>query len=227
MATAVPHPGAPALLRALLALVAGLLVFIAPVSGTAQVLGQPNWAQLSPERQAVLKPLAGEWDKLDNTRRRHWIALADRYREMAPEEQKRAQSRMVEWARLTPEQRRIARDNFRKAQELPPERKVTEWQDYQALAPIQKKKLTAAAEAQKPAVQKAQKREAERKSAAVTQRPSGKRSERVREANPLAGPAQVPAATSAAPVAITPPAEEPVPLASPATTQSSPAEKAN
>lgn len=227
MATAVWPPGAPALLRAFLPFLIGLLAFVASAPGTAQVLGQPKWAQLSPERQAVLKPLVNQWDNLDDARRRNWIALADRYREMSPEEQKRAQSRMAEWARLTPEQRRVARDNFRKAQELPPERKVAEWQEYQSLAPTQKKKLAAAADAQKPAVQKAQKREAERKTSAVAQKPPGKRKERAARASPVGAQAQGPALTDTAPLAITPPAEAPAPLAVPATTQSSSAEKAN
>ncbi|MFN0161457.1 MAG: DUF3106 domain-containing protein [Burkholderiales bacterium] len=227
MATAFPLPGAPALMRAFLAVVAGLLVFMTSVPATAQVLSQPKWAQLSPERRAVLAPLVGEWDKLNDTLRRNWIALADRYREMSPEEQKRAQSRMAEWARLTPEQRRVARDNFRKAQELPPERKAAEWQEYQLLAPIQKKKLAATAEAQKPAVQKAQKREAERKSTAMAKKPPGKHQENAIRPNPDTTPEGALAATDTAPLAITAPAETPVPIASPATTQSGPADKAN
>jgi len=39
-------------------------------SGSALALGTPKWTELTPKRQEALKPLAGEWDKLDDLRKK-------------------------------------------------------------------------------------------------------------------------------------------------------------
>lgn len=80
---------------------------------------RPLWSELSPKQQAVLAPLAAEWDKLDTTRRKKWVTIANRYPKMAPDEQQRLQSRMQDWANLTPAQRRVARENYQSLKQLP------------------------------------------------------------------------------------------------------------
>ena len=130
---------------------------------SADALTQPKWAELSSPHQIALKPLAGEWDKLDDLRRRKWIAVAERYPSMKPEQQKRIQARMGDWARLTPTQRNQARETFRKTQAVPAAQKKAEWQQYQTLPDAQKRRLAIAADASKPARQKARQREIEGK----------------------------------------------------------------
>ena len=141
---------------ALLALFASVCLGAALVPLTA-----PNWAQLSAQQKEVLKPLAGEWDSLDALRRKKWIVVADRYPKMKPEEKKRLQARMVDWARLSPEQRRVARENYKSAKAVPAEQKKAEWQQYQTLTEAQKQQLAAGADQKKPANQKAQRRQNE------------------------------------------------------------------
>ena len=50
--------------------------------------------------------------------------------------------RMGEYARLTPEQRKTARENFRQAYELPAEQRQQKLQRYQALPDEKKRALT-------------------------------------------------------------------------------------
>jgi hypothetical protein len=102
-------------------------------SGSVLALGLPKWSELSPKRQEALKPLASQWDKLEDLRKKKWLVVADKYPAMKPEEQTRLQARMAEWAKLTPEQRRLARENYKSAMALPPEHKKAEWQKYQSL----------------------------------------------------------------------------------------------
>ena len=45
---------------------------------------RPAWTELTPAQQQVLAPLAGEWDKLDATRRKKWVAIAKNYPKMTP-----------------------------------------------------------------------------------------------------------------------------------------------
>ncbi len=172
--------------------VIALLAF-ACLAAQAQTLAQPKWSELSRERQQALQPLAGQWDTLDNTRRKKWIVVADRYPAMQPEEQKRMQSRMADWARLTPEQRRVARENYKKSKSLPSEQKIAGWQQYQTLPDAQKQQLAATAEQNKPARQKAQQREREGtvKPMPPAKQPVGKPAAR---AEPIAPKADAPAA---------------------------------
>ncbi|MBL8382674.1 MAG: DUF3106 domain-containing protein [Burkholderiales bacterium] len=127
----------------------------------AHALTQPKWEELTAPQREALKPLAGEWNKLDDQRRKKWLVVADRFPAMKAEEQKRMQSRMAEWARLTPEQRRVARENFQRARTLPPEQKKAEWNQYQKLPEAQKQQLAVSADLRQPARRKAVQREQE------------------------------------------------------------------
>ena len=140
-----------------------LLAALACIGASMPASAQAKWSDLSAQRQDALQPLAGEWDKLDSVRRKKWLVIADRYPSMAPKEQKRMQARMAEWARLSPEQRREARENYKKAKTVPTEQKKAEWKQYQTLPDAQKQQLAETAEQKKPARQKAQQREQEGK----------------------------------------------------------------
>ena len=56
----------------------------------------------------------------------------------------RSVKRIHEWAALSPEQRRMARQNYRLAQQLPADKRAEQWQQYEALTPEQKKVLRSA-----------------------------------------------------------------------------------
>ncbi|MBI3057092.1 MAG: DUF3106 domain-containing protein, partial [Betaproteobacteria bacterium] len=102
------------------------LSFVAPVSAAAPLQpkpaatkvkpAKPDWAELTPAQQAVLAPLKEDWSTLDTTRRRKWIKIANGYPKMKPKAQQLLQKRMQEWAKLTPEQRRVAREKYRRAE---------------------------------------------------------------------------------------------------------------
>jgi hypothetical protein len=136
------------------------MVLLALLGGPAHAITapQPSWSSLKPQQQEALKPLAGEWDKIDDFRRKKWLGVADKFSKMKPEEQKRVHARMAEWAKMTPEQRRAARENYKQAKALPADQKKAEWQQYQKLPDTQKKQLAAAADAKKPVKQKQQRR---------------------------------------------------------------------
>jgi hypothetical protein len=61
---------------------------------------------------------------------------------MKPEEQKRVQTRMQKWAKLTPQQRSQARERYRSYGKAAPERRDDlrhYWAEYQALPPEEKR----------------------------------------------------------------------------------------
>ena len=75
--------------------------------------------------------------------KRKWLALSQNFSQLSADEQSTLQSRMREWAALTPQQRTIARLNFAGVQQLPQEDKKAKWEAYQALSPEAKQKLAA------------------------------------------------------------------------------------
>ena len=63
---------------------------------------------------------------------------------MKPEEQRRMQDRMREWANLTPEQRAKVRDSYKEFNQLPSEQKQTvkqKWEAYSNLPPEEKQRV--------------------------------------------------------------------------------------
>ena len=123
---------------------AGPLAAQPPTTAVIGTPPQPGWSLLSAQQKAILTPLAAEWDKLDHVRRKKWLGIAERYPAMKPEEQRRMQDRMHEWANLTPEQRAKVRDSYKEFSQLPSEQKQTvkqEWEAYSSLPPEEQQRL--------------------------------------------------------------------------------------
>lgn len=115
-------------------------------------LPQPSWAELTGEQKRILAPLSTEWDKMEGFRRKKWIGIAQRYSSMSADEQARMQRRMTDWAKLTPDERKHAREQYKSLQKAPPEKKEAvklKWQEYKELPESEKTRLKAEA-ARKP-----------------------------------------------------------------------------
>jgi hypothetical protein len=111
-----------------------------------------RWSKLKPAQREVLKPLEQDWAGIDAQRKLKWLQIADRLPNMPPDERARVQTRMTEWARMTPEQRGQARMRFEEARQLPAEDRRLRWEAYQALSPEEKHQFAArAAAARNPA----------------------------------------------------------------------------
>lgn len=141
----------------------------APVSGgapaakagapalTVELPGLPSnsplaWARLSNAEHVALAPFASQWDSFSDERKRKWLKIASRYAKMSPDAQKRLHDRMAEWVRMTPEQRKVARENYQVSKELPREARQNAWKAYQQLPEEQKEKLAASEHKRRPNV---------------------------------------------------------------------------
>jgi hypothetical protein len=125
--------------------IAAAWLFLGALAAAPDALAQskaPSWTELSPANQQILAPLSGEWDRLDAPARARWLAVAKRYPKMTPTGQKRVQSRMEKWAKLTPEQRRQAREKYRQLRKR--EDLGAQWQQYQSLSPQERQSLRTA-----------------------------------------------------------------------------------
>jgi hypothetical protein len=119
-------------------------------NAAAKVEAQPTWAELQPQQQQALAPLAGTWSTLNRAHKRKWIAMSASHPTMTAAEQSLMHSRMAEWAALSPQQRTQARLNFAETKVVPSTDKKAKWEAYQALPAEEKRRLAARAAAAKP-----------------------------------------------------------------------------
>ena len=102
---------------------------------------EPLWVDLTKAQQEALAPFAPEWNTWPKAEKKSWITLADKLPDMSRERQEKARRRILEWANLTPEQRRVARANYRLAKERPAQKRVQEWENYQSMTQEQREIL--------------------------------------------------------------------------------------
>lgn len=97
---------------------------------------RPRWKELTIQQQQILEPLAEFWDDMESARKKKWLGVARRYPNMNPIEQQRVQSQMQSWYLLTAEQRKQARERFRKLEQLPVQKRQEikqRWYEYEQL----------------------------------------------------------------------------------------------
>jgi hypothetical protein len=104
---------------------------------------KPLWNTLSRPQQVALEPLAGEWDRMEGIRKQKWLEIANRFSSMKPDEQARVHERMRDWLKMTPDERRLVRENYTRTKKIGPGTKSEEWEKYQQLPEEQKQKLAA------------------------------------------------------------------------------------
>ena len=115
----------------------------APAAGRPSLAAmlEPLWVDLTEQQKHALAPFAPEWNTWPTAEKKSWVALADKLPSMSPERQEKARRRILEWANLTPDQRRVARANYRLAKERPAQKRVEEWQSYQSMTQEQREVL--------------------------------------------------------------------------------------
>jgi Protein of unknown function (DUF3106) len=99
---------------------------------------EPLWVDLSPANKTFLKPFEKSWYTLTAIERKSWVTLANKVPKLSPAEQKKAAAKVNEWAALTPEQRKLARANYRLAQNLNKDERTEQWQKYESMTPAQR-----------------------------------------------------------------------------------------
>ncbi|MFM0552760.1 DUF3106 domain-containing protein [Paraburkholderia sediminicola] len=110
------------------------------------------WSRLTSAEHIALAPFEAQWDSFSDERKRKWIKIASRYPKMSADAQKRLHERMTEWTRMTPDQRRVARENYQVSKELPRETRQNAWKAYQQLPEEQKERLAASERKRRPSV---------------------------------------------------------------------------
>jgi hypothetical protein len=113
---------------------------------------RPYWPELTQAQRQALAPLSEDWEHLDFQTKKKWVEIANRYPKMQPDEQTRTRDRMREWALLTPEQRRVARDSYARIRAMPPEQRAEILRKYRELPDEKRQALATEGRAIKPLV---------------------------------------------------------------------------
>lgn len=138
------------LLLARLLFVSGLLVLLICSHAVHAAEARPTWKQLSPAQQQILSPLQADWHEFDRDRKKKWLDIAARYPAMSPEQQQILQRRMNEWAHLSPEKRRLARETFLSTGKAPVQSRREAWEAYKKLPEAERERLKEEARHPKP-----------------------------------------------------------------------------
>ena len=87
-----------------------------PSEAFTEMASGPGWETLSTPQKLALYPLAERWAVLSESQKRRWLALAQTFETLPPEEQEKLHNRMTEWSSLSARQRSQARLNYADAQ---------------------------------------------------------------------------------------------------------------
>lgn len=141
-------------------LIARLLLSLAVMSHACVAFSQttspalstkPEWVELTELQKQALLPLEQLWSSMTIPHKRKWLAISHNFSQLSADEQSTVQSRMRDWASLSPQQRAAARLNFANSKELLLEDKKAKWEAYQALPPEAKQKLATQQQSKPPA----------------------------------------------------------------------------
>lgn len=116
----------------------------APASSasTKKAESSPTWQSLNASQKTALAPLHKLWPEINEAQKRKWLALSVNFSDRSDEEQEKMQARMKDWAKLTPQQRALARLNFAEVQQVTLDERKTKWEAYQSLSRDERQELT-------------------------------------------------------------------------------------
>lgn len=93
-----------------------------------------RWDDLDEHAQQALAPFAPEWNSWPMAEKRPWLAFAERMQTLPEPQRQRARRRILEWANMSPEERRVARINYQQMRKRPMPERMHEWEQYRALS---------------------------------------------------------------------------------------------
>lgn len=111
----------------------------------------PAWSGLTANQQALLAPLARDWDGISSTQRSKWLSATATLSTLPAPELARVHDRMRDWARLSPSERINARIGYQVAKQVDAEQRQAKWEAYQALSPEERQALNEKAVARRQA----------------------------------------------------------------------------
>lgn len=101
----------------------------------------PDWIGLTQDQQEVLQPLQEDWVDLTPDKRIIFLVLAKRILKLDQRNITIFKERIQNWSMLSPEERRVSRDNYLSSLEISQNDKIKTWKAYQELSPDERQLL--------------------------------------------------------------------------------------
>src|SRR6185503_21249884 len=83
---------------------------------------QTPWTSLSPEQRRILGPVAPDWERMPGYQQQRLMSAARQYPSLQPIQKERFDQRIRDWATMTTDQRKAARETFQGLRKLPPDK---------------------------------------------------------------------------------------------------------
>ncbi len=94
-------------------------LILASLATLAYAAGDREWHRLTAAQQEALMPLASIWAELPAGQRETLLKLGSGYDGLDASGRQRFHRRLLQWTLLTPEQRRLARENYKRLLDMP------------------------------------------------------------------------------------------------------------
>jgi hypothetical protein len=115
-----------------------------PNSTLSKEEGLP-WRKLHAQQRSALGPLQAQWVDLSANTKEKWLAVAQRMESMRPSDRQRIQSRMTQWASLSPQERGQTRLQFNEARRVAATTRAEQWKRYNELSDADRQQLASIA----------------------------------------------------------------------------------
>lgn len=115
-----------------------------PNSTLSKEEGLP-WRKLHAQQRSALGPLQPQWVDLSANTKEKWLAVAQRMESMRPSDRQRIQSRMTQWASLSPQERGQTRLQFNEARRVAATTRAEQWKRYNELSDADRQQLASIA----------------------------------------------------------------------------------
>jgi hypothetical protein len=104
-------------------ILAALLALAAPLAGANDLrTPQTPWSSLSSEQRRILGPVAPDWERMPGYQQQRLMSAARQYPSLQPIQKERFDQRIRDWATMSSDQRKAARETFQGLRKLPPEK---------------------------------------------------------------------------------------------------------
>jgi hypothetical protein len=125
----------------MLAVLSFAMTAAVPISAVELAAERLTWDHLSDPQRKILAPLENEWNQLPGHERQHLLGTAQWYPKLTRRQQQRYSSRLLEWSKLSLEQRNLVRKRYHELETLPPTQRLALerwWQQREAAKEVQR-----------------------------------------------------------------------------------------
>jgi len=132
------------IIQTIAAVLACLLLTLAPPAAARGQNAAPAWGDLSPDQQQLLMPFKDEWGSFPPEHREYLSHQARQWLDLPPEEQSRVRQQFRQWQQMPQEEKEQVRQAYHQYTSLPPERRQqvqNSWRQFHQVTPEKRQEM--------------------------------------------------------------------------------------